>query len=270
MNQFNSDNKVETPRMPVIFIGHGNPMNAVSENAYTHSLNLLGRDIPKPQAILCISAHWLTEGTFVTHMKRPKTIHDFYGFPQQLFEVQYPAPGNPELADLIQSISKKTKIQLDNESWGLDHGAWAVLCKIYPEANIPVLQLSIDMTKPPAFHFSLGQDLRSLREQGVLIVGSGNLVHNLRRVDWNKENEGSDWAIEFDEWVKDRLVARDFKSLIEDFHKSKAAQLSVPTLDHYFPFLYVLGAADEKDSLKFEFEGYDMGSISMRSFSVGR
>lgn len=259
-----------TSKAPVVFIGHGNPMNAILDNEYTRRLNLLGKELPKPKAILCVSAHWLTEGTFITHMMRPKTIHDFYGFPKQLFDVQYPALGNPEVAELVQSISKETKIQFDDKSWGLDHGTWAVLCKMYPEAEIPVLQLSIDMSKSPSFHFQLGQDLRSLRENGILLLGSGNIVHNLSRINWSKTGKGFDWAIEFDEWVKDRLVARDFKSLTEDFHKSKAGPLSVPTLDHYLPLLYVLGAADEKDPLTFEYEGYDMGSISMRSFSFGR
>ncbi|MGZ3773646.1 MAG: 4,5-DOPA-extradiol-dioxygenase [Pseudobdellovibrionaceae bacterium] len=253
---------------PVILVGHGNPMNAIADNAYTQCLKKLGDSIPMPQAILCVSAHWQTKGTFVTHMKTPKTIHDFYGFPQQLFEMQYPAPGSPEIAELIQSVSKTVKIEF-NETWGLDHGAWAVLCKMYPKADIPVLQLSIDISKPALAHFELGQTLKTLRQQGVLILGSGNTVHNLRTIDWNKPNEGFDWAIQFDNWVKDRLTNRDFISLIEDFHKTQAGQLSVPTLDHYLPLLYIVGAASESDALRFEYEGYDMGSISMLTLSFG-
>lgn len=266
---FNSNDKYEGLKMPVLFVGHGNPMNAISENDYTRRLKSLGEDIPRPKAILCISAHWLTKGTFVTHMKSPKTIHDFYGFPQQLFDAQYPAPGSPEVAEVIQLNSKDLEIHFDEGSWGLDHGSWSVLCQMYPASEIPVLQLSIDVTKSPEFHFQVGQSLRSLRDQGVLILGSGNLVHNLSRINWNKLSEGFDWAIEFDEWIKARLVERDFRSLIEDFHKSKAGQLSIPTLDHYLPLLYVLGAVDVSDALKFEYEGYDMGSISMRSLSFG-
>lgn len=258
------------PRMPVLFVGHGNPMNAVAENSFTERLAALGQELPKPKAILCISAHWLSAGTWVTHMSHPKTIHDFYGFPQELFDVQYPAPGSPLVAELIQSLSKSPKIQADDKSWGLDHGTWSVLCKMYPEADIPVLQMSIDMSEPAAFHFKMGQTLRALRDQGVLIIGSGNIVHNLRRIEWGMPGQGADWAVEFDHWVRDRIEARDFGALTEDFLKTKAGQLSVPTPDHYLPLLYVLGAADEKESLKFEYEGFDMGSISMRCFSFGR
>lgn len=267
---FRDANSAEHPRMPVIFVGHGNPMNAVATNPFTRRLEALGQDLPKPNAILCVSAHWLSAGTWVTHMERPKTIHDFYGFPQELFDVQYPAPGSPQVAELIQSLSLSPKIQLDDKSWGLDHGTWSVLCKMYSQADIPVLQLSIDMSEPPSFHFKMGQTLRALRDQGVLIVGSGNIVHNLRRVEWEKQGQGSDWAIEFDQWVKNRLEAHDFKAVTEDFLKTKAGQLSVPTLDHFLPLLYVLGAVDEAENPRFEFEGYDMGSISMRTLSFGR
>lgn len=260
----------ENQKMPTLFIGHGNPMNAIADNTFTQRLGQLGQELPRPKAILCVSAHWLSAGTWVTAMEKPRTIHDFYGFPQDLFNVQYPAPGSTEVADLIQSISKNPKIQADTKSWGLDHGTWSVLVKMYPQADIPVLQLSIDMSEPPAFHVKMGETLRSLREQGVMIVGSGNIVHNLRRVEWNLPNQGSDWAIEFDEWAKARLEDHDFKALADDFLKTKAGQLSVPTPDHYYPMLYVLGAAEDKEQVKFEFEGYDMGSLSMRCFSFGR
>ncbi len=257
--------------MPVLFLGHGSPMNAIEDNRFTQRLTELGQELPRPKAILCISAHWLSAGTWVTRMDQPRTIHDFYGFPQALFDVQYPAPGSPALAEQIQKLTEKPKIHADDNVWGLDHGTWSVLRRVYPEADIPVVQLSIDMSEPPAFHLELGKILKSLREQGVLIVGSGNIVHNLRQVDWSKQSQGFDWALEFDHWVKGQIEKRDFQSLATDFMKTTAGRNSVPTPDHYYPLLYVLGAADvQKDELKFEFEGYDMGSISMRCLSLGR
>lgn len=261
---------IASTRMPTLFIGHGSPMNALEDNRFTQRLASWGQELPRPKAILCVSAHWLSAGTWVTHMEKPRTIHDFYGFPQALFNINYPAPGDPQLAEKIQTLSERPKIQADDTSWGLDHGTWAVLCKMFPEADIPVLQLSIDMSEPPAFHFELGKTLRTLRDQGVLIVGSGNIVHNLRRIDWNNPQKGFDWAIEFDEWAKDRLLKRDFKALTQDFHKTQAGVLSIPTPDHYLPLLYVLGAADEADPLTFEYEGLEMGSLSMRCLSFGK
>lgn len=266
---FDMNTKYDGVRMPVVFVGHGSPMHAIQDNSFTQSLAQLEKEIPKPKAILTISAHWLSAGTWVTRMPEPRTIHDFGGFPQELFDVQYPAPGDPELAKHIQTLSEHPKIQGD-ENWGLDHGTWAVLRKMYPEADIPVLQLSIDMSEPPSFHFELGKKLHSLREQGILILGSGNIVHNLRRADWDKASQGFDWAVEFDEWTKEKLLQRDFKSLTEDFMKTTAGRLSVPTPDHYLPLLYVLGAANEKEELDFQFEGYDLGSISMRGLSFGK
>lgn len=260
----------EGDRMPVVFLGHGSPMNAIEDNSFTRRLGALGQEIAKPTAILVVSAHWLSAGTWVTRMAQPKTIHDFYGFPQELFDVRYPASGDPELAKHIQTLSTRPKIQGDDSAWGLDHGTWSVLRKMYPDADVPVLQLSIDMSEPPAFHFELGRTLRSLRERGVLIIGSGNIVHNLRLIDWHQPQQGFDWAVEFDEWVKERLLQKDFKAVTEDFMKTTAGRLSVPTPDHYLPLMYVLGAADEKDDLNFEFEGCDMGSISMRCLSLGK
>lgn len=260
----------EKEKMPVIFVGHGNPMNAIEDNAFTRSLGSLGQDLPVPKAILVVSAHWLSAGTWVTRMDQPKTIHDFRGFPQELFDVRYPAPGSPELAAHIQTLSTKRKIQGD-DSWGLDHGTWAVLNKMYPKADIPVLQLSIDMSESGEFHLELGKVLSSLREQGVLILGSGNIVHNLRHAAWDKPLQGYDWAHEFDSWVKNRLAVGDYKSLANDFMKTQAGVLSVPTPDHYLPLLYVLGAADaNRDELHYAYEGYDMGSISMRTFVLGK
>jgi len=262
------DNPLKTVRMPVLFIGHGSPMNAIETNEFTQCLQLLGKRVPKPRAILCISAHWLTEGTWVTHMPHPKTIHDFYGFPKALFDIEYPAPGSPEIADLVKSTVQKPTVNLDDETWGLDHGTWSVLRHLYPEANIPVVQLSIYLEQPGEYHYHIGQQLKSLRDQGILIVGSGNVVHNLPKIVWGENPKPYDWAIEFDEWIKKMIIARDFKALSTEYAHSVAGQLSVPTPDHYFPLLYSLGATDEADELSFEYEGIQNGSISMRTLII--
>lgn len=263
-------NQATTERMPVLFIGHGSPMNAIDTNPYTKTLNRLGAALPKPKAILTISAHWITNGTWVTEAAKPETIHDFGGFPQALFDVQYPAPGSPEIAKLVQDTILNPKVQGDQSQWGLDHGAWSVLRHMYPLADIPVLQLSIDMRQPAEYHMNLGQQLSKLRDKGVLILGSGNLVHNLRQIRWEADAKPFDWAVEFDEWIKNKIVNGDFNSAIKDFHTTTAGKLSVPTLDHYLPLHYILGASDTKDQLKFEYEEMQNGSISMRSFSLGR
>ncbi len=255
--------------LPVLFIGHGSPMNAIETNAFTQALARLGTSLPRPRAVLCISAHWLTEGTWVTHMAQPRTIHDFYGFPKDLFDVQYPAPGSSEVAEIIRAEILNPSISLDDANWGLDHGTWAVLKHLYPMADVPVLQLSIDARQPPEFHHRLGQQLKVLRDRGVLIVGSGNVVHNLRRVDMDPDAKAFDWAVEFDEWVKGRLLVRDHAALVTDFLKTKAGQMSVPTLDHYLPLLYVLGATENGEALQFEYESMQHASISMRSFQIG-
>lgn len=256
-------------KLPVLFIGHGSPMNAIEENAYTKSLNKLGRDLPRPEMILCISAHWMTRGTYVTAMENPKTIHDFYGFPKELFDVQYPAPGSPELANAIHTESQDPVIGEDHGEWGLDHGTWAVLKHMYPEADIPVVQLSLDMTKGPEYHFELGVKLRELRERGVLIVGSGNIVHNLKLVNWKDKDSGLPWAEEFDLWAKEKMEQRDFESLQKNFLDTEAGRLSVPTMDHYYPLLYTLGASDEGDKISYPYEGLELGSMSMRSVQFG-
>jgi 4,5-DOPA dioxygenase extradiol len=255
-------------RMPVLFVGHGSPMNAIDVNPYTRTLNLLGQTLPKPRAVLVVSAHWMTEGSWVTEMPRPKTIHDFYGFPQALFDVQYPAPGSPEIAKLVRETVVDPKVHADREMWGLDHGTWSVLRHMYPAADIPVLQLSLYMEQPAEYHIKLGRELSKLRDKGVLILGSGNLVHNLRRIRWEPDAKPYDWAVEFDDWLKQRLVDRDFSAVLNDYHKSEAGKLSVPTLDHYLPLHYVLSAADSSDELKFEYEEMQNGSISMRSLSL--
>lgn len=258
-----------TERMPVLFIGHGSPMNAIDVNAYTKRLQRLGEEIPRPTAILVVSAHWMTEGSWVTAMPQPKTIHDFYGFPQALFDVRYPAPGSPEIAKLVTETVRDPRVIPDSEMWGLDHGTWSILRHLYPEADIPVLQLSLYMEQPPEYHVKLGREIKALRDKGVLILGSGNLVHNLRRIKWEPNATAHEWAVEYDEWLKKKLSERNFDAVLNDFHETEAGRLSVPTLDHYYPLHYVLGASDEKDELAFEYEEMQNGSISMRSLSLG-
>lgn len=256
--------------MPTLFIGHGSPMNAIENNSFTKMLGVLGEELVRPEAILCISAHWMTEGTWITHMERPKTIHDFYGFPQPLFDIQYPAPGRPDIAEAIHKEIFHPHIHLESEAWGLDHGTWSVLKYMYPMADIPVMQLSLYMGQPPEYHFKLGQELAKLREKGVLILGSGNIVHNLRKLNWDNNATPHEWAIEFDEWAKDKILKRNFKNLQDDFLKTEAGRLAVPTMDHYYPLLYILGASLKKDELKFEYEEIQNASISMRALSFGR
>jgi 4,5-DOPA dioxygenase extradiol len=242
-------------------------MNAVEQNAFTRSLAGMRELFPNPKAVLCISAHWMTEGSWITAMDQPKTIHDFYGFPKELFDVQYPAPGDPVLAGRIAELVTDPKIQLDREMWGLDHGAWSVLRHVFPSAEIPVLQLSLHMEQPPEYHFKLGTQLRLLRDEGVLIVGSGNIVHNLRVMKWDTGVPPYDWAVEFDAWARDRLAAKDYPALISGFRESDAGSKSVPTLEHYLPLLYVIGATDDNDRLRFHFEEIHNASISMRTLS---
>ncbi len=256
-------------KMPVLFIGHGSPMNAISVNDYTRALKRLSKDIEIPKAILMISAHWMTNDTEVTAMVNPKTIHDFGGFPKALFEVQYNAPGAPDLATKIINSIKNPLIKSDLKDWGLDHGTWSVLRHMYPNADVPVLQLSMDMTKPASYHYEIGKQLQFLREEGILIIGSGNIVHNLRQLDWNEKANTYSWAQSFDSWVKEKTLAKDFDSLINNFLEAPGGSLSVPTPDHYFPFLYAIGAVSPDDNLSFPFEGMQNASISMRSFKWG-
>lgn len=263
------DDKKTGSRMPVLFLGHGSPMNAIADNKFTKALGVLGSKITNPQAILCVSAHWETQGTWVTGMNNPKTIHDFYGFPQALFDVQYPAPGSYEIANLVQANIADPKIQLDEHEWGLDHGTWSVLRHMYPNADVPVLQLSIDMDRPAEYHFKLGQELAKLRDKGVLIVGSGNIVHNLRTISWDTNARPLEWAIEFDDWVKEKIIKRDFSPLQSEVLKSQSGKLSIPTPEHYYPLLYTLGATDSSDEMRFEYEGIENASISMRCISFG-
>lgn len=258
--------KNDQQKMPTLFVGHGSPMNAISENPFTQTLGNIGEKYPRPNAVLCISAHWMTRGTWITQIERPKTIHDFGGFPKELFEVQYPASGSPKLAEQIHK--DLPSIHLDNE-WGLDHGTWAILRKMYPLADIPVVQLSLDMTQGPGYHIKLGEELSKLRESGVLILGSGNIVHNLRRLKWEDNATPYDWAIEFNEWTKNKIIKRDLLSLQKDILNSEAGKLSIPTMDHYYPFLYVLGASSKTDEIHFEYEEIQNGSISMLTVRFG-
>lgn len=253
--------------MPALFFGHGNPMNAIEENAYTESWAAIGKRLPKPKAILAISAHWYLPATLVTAMEKPRTIHDFGGFPRPLYEVEYPAPGSPELASRIQELAGDVAaVQRDQRSWGLDHGTWSVLCRVYPEADIPVVQLSIDETQEPAFHFELGRQLVPLRDEGVLVIGSGNLVHNLHTYAWGRHPvEPFDWAVRFEKRARELLTAADFEPLIDYESLGNDALLSVPTPDHYLPLLYVLGLHRDSDRVSFPVEGVDGGSISMLS-----
>jgi len=252
--------------MPVVFFGHGSPMNTLARNAYTEAWRKIGEAIPAPKAIVCVSAHWYTEGTAVTAMNRPRTIHDFYGFPQSLFDVQYPALGKPELARRVRELLAPVDAALD-DSWGLDHGTWSVLKHAYPEADTPVVQLSIDGTRPPEYHYEIARRLAPLRDEGILVAGSGNVVHNLRMM--RPGAQAFDWAVRFNESIRGALAARDHATLIEFEKLGADARLSVPTPEHYLPLLYVAGLQREDESMTFPVDGYDLGSVSMLSAAVG-
>jgi len=260
----------KTPSMPVLFIGHGSPMNAIEENEFTRGFRQVAETIAPPKAILCISAHWFTKGTKVTAMEFPKTIHDFSGFPQELYNQQYPAAGNPELASETKELLKPVTVDSDFE-WGLDHGSWSILKHLYPKADIPVVQLSIDRTKSADYHFELAKRLQLLRNKGILVIGSGNIVHNLGLVDWQnfaKDNHGFDWAIEARELVNDQIQNRNFKPLLEYNKLGRAMQLAVPSPDHYLPMIYALGLSREKDNIELFNDKMQAGSLSMTSFKI--
>jgi 4,5-DOPA dioxygenase extradiol len=253
--------------MPILFIGHGNPMNAIEETEFSIRWKALGNELPRPHAILCISAHWETRGTFVTAMEKPETIHDFGGFPEELFAVQYPAPGSPALAQQTKDVIKKAIVELDTK-WGLDHGCWSVMRRIYPAADIPVLQLSLDHFQSPQWHYDLAKDLARLRNKGVLIIGSGNMVHNLGLVDWQHSDTAYDWAQEANEGFKRRIVDGNHRDLINYPSLGKAAILSVPTPEHFLPMLYILGMKEKSENIEFFSDKIVMGSLSMMSFKV--
>lgn len=272
MNELNkmTEPMNKTAKMPVLFLGHGSPMNAIEENEFVTGFRNNAKEIPKPNAILCISAHWETKGTFVTAMENPTTIHDFGGFPKELFAVQYPAPGSPDLAKEIKALITKTEIGLDDK-WGLDHGAWSVIKHLYPNADIPVIQMSINYSQTPQYHYELAQQLKSLREKGVLVIGSGNMVHNLRKLAWEQLNEnfGFDWAIEANEKMKIFILSGDHKQLINFRSQGKAFDLAIPTPEHYLPLLYSLALKDEKEEVSLFNDQAVAGSLSMTSVKIG-
>lgn len=256
-------------KMPVIFIGHGSPLNALPHNDFTKTLEAMGRSIPRPRAILAISAHWITNDTKITSHASPKTIHDFFGFPEELYQLYYPAPGWPQLAfQIAQTLAVNNILIRPTQEWGLDHGTWIPFKHMYPEANIPILQLSINIDQSLDFHFKLGEALKFLREQEVLIVGSGNIVHNLEMMNWSGPSSAHSWAIEFENWVIEHLNKKHFTPLIFEMKNHPAADLSVPTLDHYLPLLYVLGASTEKDILKLNYRKIEHSAISMLTFTL--
>jgi 4,5-DOPA dioxygenase extradiol len=252
-------------KMPVLFIGHGNPMYAIEPNVYSHAWEELGKSLHKPKAILAISAHWLTEGTSVTAMEQPETIHDFGGFPQKLFDVQYPAPGSLELAKRVKTLIKSREVELDHQNWGLDHGTWAVLKSLFPEADVPVVQLSLDMSLSTQEHYELAKELKGLREEQILIVASGNVVHNLRLVDFSGKQHYP-WATRFNEFFKTELLAGHHDALIHPELFGQDALISNPTWEHYWPAVYALGLQESDDTVEIITDGIDIGSISMLSF----
>jgi 4,5-DOPA dioxygenase extradiol len=270
-NKFTGDLKEDGHLMPVLFVGHGSPMNGIEENQFNQHWAKLAKEIPTPKAVLVVSAHWFSKGTKITAMDFPRTIHDFGGFPQELFQVQYPAPGNPALAQETAALLHSAHVELDHD-WGLDHGTWTIVRHMYPEANIPVLQLSIDYTKGPQYHFDLAKELYALRKKGVLIMGSGNMVHNLRMVAWDKINEpayGYDWALQLNDKFKNLISAGDFTDVIHYERLGPEARLAIPTPEHYLPLLYTLGLKGEKDAVSFFNDKAVGGSLTMTSVKLG-
>lgn len=257
--------------MPLLFVGHGSPMNGIEDNDFSRRWRELGKTLPTPKGVLVISAHWLTKGTHVTAMEHPRTIHDFGGFPQALYNVQYPAPGNPALAEETRRVIASTPVGLDHD-WGLDHGTWTIVRHMYPKANIPVLQLSIDFHQTPQYHYDLAKELSSLRQKGVLIIGSGNMVHNLRRVAWDRLNEpeyGYEWTLEMNALFKKHIVEHNHRSLINYESLGTSAMLAIPTPDHYYPLLYVLGLQKKNEESTFFNDRAVGGSLTMTSVMVG-
>ena len=271
LKQFTNQLPEQDALMPVLFVGHGSPMNGIEDNAFSQRWKKMGEEIPVPSAVLVVSAHWFTRGTLITAMDFPKTIHDFGGFPEELYQVQYPAPGNKMLAETTASMIKSTDVILDHD-WGLDHGTWTIVRHMYPLANIPVLQLSIDYTKSPAFHYELAHEMFSLRKKGVLIIGSGNMVHNLRMISWEKLNGpayGYDWALSMNDTFKSLLSNGDHKSLIHYDQMGKEAMMAIPTPEHYLPLLYSIGLQSKKDTVTFFNDQPVGGSITMTSVKFG-
>lgn len=266
-----SKNLENTQKMPILFLGHGSPMNAIEENEFVQGFRNIAKEIPQPKAIVCISAHWETKGTKVTAMEFPRTIHDFGGFPKALFDVEYPAPGSPDTAQLTKELITSTTVELDH-SWGLDHGAWSVIKHLYPDANIPVIQMSIDYTKGPQYHYDLAMELKRLREKGILIIGSGNLVHNLGMVDWKNINtvgHGYDWTLEVQEKMNGWILDGNHQELINYKNQGLSFQYAIPTPEHYLPLLYVLGLKDKNELVSLFNDQALAGSLTMTSLKVG-
>lgn len=255
-------------RMPVVFFGHGNPMNAIERNRYTEAWRAFGRSIPKPKAILAVSAHWFTRGTLATAQPWPKTIHDFSGFPEELFKVEYRAPGDPVLAEALRELAKPTFVGLDRGQWGLDHGTWSVLTNVFPDADVPIVQLSIDGTQPAVFHAELGKRLGVLRDQGVLVIGSGNIVHNLRVLDFRSNATPFDWAVRFDADVQ-RYLRDGVDDALIGYERHPDGKLAVPTPDHYLPLLYANALRRNDDKMSILVDGVDLGSVSMTAVQFG-
>lgn len=266
--KFSEVSKQEDVEMPVLFVGHGSPMNALEDNIYSREWKRIAAQIPVPKAILCISAHWLTKGSFVTAMENPRTIHDFGGFPRELFEVEYPAPGQPSLAASTRQLLNEIELGLDYQ-WGFDHGSWSVTRQMYPEANIPMLQLSIDYNKPADYHYRLAKALAPLRRQGVLIIGSGNIIHNLGIMDFSMKAGGYDWAIELNEQIRKNLEQRNHDYFVNYQNMGKAASLAIPTPDHFYPLLYILGLQNQQESQEIFNDSLIGGSISMTGLYIG-
>lgn len=261
----------ETATMPALFMGHGSPMNAIEENEFVAGFRAIGKSLPQPKAILCVSAHWETRGTLVTAMQQPPTIHDFGGFPPKLYEVQYPAPGSPDLAAETKHLITKTEVGLDHK-WGLDHGCWSVVKHLYPEADVPVIQLSLDYYQTPQAHYDLAKELSSLRKKGILVVGSGNLVHNLGRVAWDKLNEvgyAFDWATEANETMKKHILSGDHQKLIGYKSLGRAMELAIPTAEHFLPLLYILALKSDQDKVFLFNDKAVAGSLTMTSVKIG-
>ncbi len=257
--------------MPVLFLGHGSPMNAIEENVFVHGFRKMAEILPRPSAILCVSAHWETRGTQVTAMEQPRTIHDFGGFPKELYDVQYPAPGKPSLASEVQRSVKSGEVDADL-NWGLDHGAWSVLKHLYPKADVPVVQLSLDRAKAPAQHLELAKELKQLRKKGVLLVGSGNLVHNLRLVAWDKlsgQSFGYDWALEVSEKLRTAIITRDWDILLNFRSKGTAFELAIPTPEHFLPLLYTMAWAEDTETVNVFNDAPVGGSLTMTSIQIG-
>lgn len=275
MTERNVTKSSGTKKMPVLFVGHGSPMNVVLKNDFTSSLANLGKELPRPKAIMVISAHWLTSGTRLTCNDKPETIHDFYGFPNELYRIKYPSPGAPEYARMVERWVRKAQVSCD-PGWGLDHAAWSVLHHMYPKADIPVFEMSLDYSfgewhpRPVQYHYELAKELFPMREKGVLIIGSGNIVHNLRIVDFeNVDAKPYDWAVEFDEKVKSSLLSGNHEKLINHQSLSKNALMAAPTLDHYLPMIYAVALQEKNEKIKFTYEGIQNGSVSMRCFQIG-